>query len=79
MIRFTDLKRQYASIHDEVNEAVNRVLSSGWYILGENVEAFENEFADYIGVKYGIGVGSGTEALHLALLACGIGLNRAHT
>ena len=73
MIRFTDLKRQYAFIHDELKKAVDSVLSSGWYILGENVKAFESEFADYIGVRYGIGVGSGTEALHLALLACGIG------
>ena len=73
MISFTGLKRQYAFIHDEVNKAVDRVLSSGWYILGEEVKAFEKEFAGYIGVRYGVGVGSGTEALHLALLACGIG------
>jgi dTDP-4-amino-4,6-dideoxygalactose transaminase len=58
---------------DEINEAVARVLESGWFILGREVEAFEEEFAAYCGLSHGIGVGSGTEALHLALLACGIG------
>lgn len=72
-IQFTDLKRHYASIRDEVEGAMGRVLSCGWFILGEEVMAFEKEFADYVGVHYGIGVGSGTEALHLALLACGVG------
>ena len=48
------------------------MLTEGRYILGREVEAFEKEFADYIGVSYGIGVGSGTEALHVALTACGI-------
>lgn len=47
-------------------------MDSGWYILGQEVTAFENEFAAYIGVRFGIGVGSGTESLHLALRACGI-------
>lgn len=73
MISFTNLKLQYDSMRDEINRAINRVLSSGWYILGEEVNAFEKEFADYIGVKYGVGVSSGTEAIYLALLACGIG------
>jgi dTDP-4-amino-4,6-dideoxygalactose transaminase len=48
-------------------------LKSGWYILGEQVSAFEKEFAEYIGTQHAIGVGSGTEALHLALLALGVG------
>jgi len=73
MIRFTDFRRQHGSIHNEVKKAIDSVLLSGWYILGEEVKAFEREFADYIGVRYGVGVGSGTEALHLALLACGVG------
>jgi dTDP-4-amino-4,6-dideoxygalactose transaminase len=68
-----DLKDQYNAIEDEVNEAVARVLESGWFILGQEVEAFEWEFATYCGLSHGIGVGSGTEALHLALLACGVG------
>jgi dTDP-4-amino-4,6-dideoxygalactose transaminase len=68
-----DLKDQYNAIKDEVNEAVARVLESGWFILGKEVEAFEEEFAAYCGLSHGIGVGSGTEALHLALLACGVG------
>ena len=47
------------------------MLNKGWYILGEEVKSFEEEFARYIGVLHGIGVGSGTEAIHLALGACG--------
>ncbi|MBI3583557.1 MAG: DegT/DnrJ/EryC1/StrS family aminotransferase [Nitrospinae bacterium] len=65
----------YLAHKDEIDTAVARVLKSGRYILGQEVESFENEFASYIGVRFGIGVGSGTEALHLALLACGIGEN----
>jgi len=71
-IQFGDLKRQYASIKEEIDQAVHRVLQSGWYILGQEVERFEREFASYIGADYGIGVGSGTEAIHLALLAAGV-------
>ncbi len=73
MISFFDLKRQYESICAELDAAALRVMHSGWYILGREVEAFEKEFADYIGVEHAIGVGSGTEALHIALLALGIG------
>lgn len=72
-IPFFDLKKQYASIQSEIDAATARVLKSGWFILGPEVEAFEKEFAEYIGVQHGIGVGSGTEALHLALLALGVG------
>lgn len=64
---------QYISHKTEIDEAISRVLEKGWYILGEEVKAFEEEFAQYIGVSYGVGVSSGTEALHLALVACGIG------
>jgi dTDP-4-amino-4,6-dideoxygalactose transaminase len=73
VIPFSDLKPQYLSIKEEVDEAVERVLTSGWFILGQEVRAFEEEFAAYVGASYGIGVGSGTEALHLALLACDVG------
>ena len=72
MIPFSDLKLQYLSIKEEIDAGLERVLSSGWFILGEEVRAFEEEFAAYVGAAYGIGVGSGTEALHLALLACGV-------
>jgi dTDP-4-amino-4,6-dideoxygalactose transaminase len=73
VVPFCDLKLQYLSIKEEIDGAIKRVLSSGWFILGQEVEAFEKEFAAYVGARHGIGVGSGTEALHLALLACGVG------
>jgi dTDP-4-amino-4,6-dideoxygalactose transaminase len=57
----------------EIDDAVDRVLESGRYILGDEVGAFEEEFAAYLGVNQCVGVGSGTEALHLGLVACGIG------
>ena len=72
-IPFTDLSGQYHSIKEEVDNAIKEVLDSGWYILGKKVEQFENNFAQYCQAKYGIGVASGTDAIHLSLLACGIG------
>ncbi len=72
-IPFLSLAGQYQAIKPEIDEAVQRVLSRGWYILGEELAAFEQEFAAYCGVRHAVGVGSGTEALHLGLLACGIG------
>ena len=71
-IPFNDLTRQYNSIEEKLNKTVKNVLKSGWFILGKNVETFEKEFADYVGKKYGVGVASGTDALFLSLLACGI-------
>jgi dTDP-4-amino-4,6-dideoxygalactose transaminase len=73
MILCSNPKAQYLSYKSEIDTAISRVLDSGWYILGKEVKAFEKEFTGYIGVAHGIGVGSGTEALHLALVACGIG------
>jgi dTDP-4-amino-4,6-dideoxygalactose transaminase len=73
MILCSNPHAQYLTHKKEINEAIQRVLDSGWYILGEEVAAFEKEFASYIGVEHGIGAGSGTEAIHLALSACGIG------
>jgi dTDP-4-amino-4,6-dideoxygalactose transaminase len=73
MILCSNPKAQYLSYKREIDAAISRVLDNGWYILGEEVRAFEKEFANYIGVSNGIGVGSGTEAIHLALVACGIG------
>jgi dTDP-4-amino-4,6-dideoxygalactose transaminase len=74
MIPFIDLKAQYASIRNEVLDAVDTTFRSAQFVLGKEVQAFEEEFASYSGGKYGIGVNSGTSALHLALLAAGIGL-----
>ncbi len=70
---FFDLTKQYASIQSELDDAALRVMKSGWFILGPEVSAFEKEFAAYIGMRHAIGVGSGTEALHLALLALDVG------
>ncbi len=68
-----DLSRQYAAIQTEIDTAIADVLDSGHFILGEQVAAFEKEFAAYCGVEHAVGVGSGTEALHLTLRALGIG------
>jgi dTDP-4-amino-4,6-dideoxygalactose transaminase len=71
-IPFGNLKRQYEFLREEIDAATLEVYESGWFVLGKQVESFEANFAKYCGAKYGIGVGSGTEALHLALIACGI-------
>jgi dTDP-4-amino-4,6-dideoxygalactose transaminase len=68
-----DLKLQYGSIKVEVDRAVQAVLDGGWFILGQNVAAFEQEFAAYCGAQFAVGVGNGTDALQLALMSCGIG------
>ena len=73
MIPFLDLKATYTELKDELDAAAERVLSSGWYILGEEVEAFEAAWAEYCGAKFCIGVGNGLEALHLILRAMDIG------
>ena len=73
MIPLADLKAQYHSIKDEIDRAISNVLESSQFILGDEVAAFEAEFAAYCGAAYGIGVNSGTSALHLALLAAGVG------
>jgi dTDP-4-amino-4,6-dideoxygalactose transaminase len=73
MILCSNPLAQYRSHRAQIDAAIERVLASGRYILGEEVRAFESEFAAYIGVAHGIGVGSGTEALHVALRSCGIG------
>jgi dTDP-4-amino-4,6-dideoxygalactose transaminase len=68
-----DLKTQYQNLQTEIDAAVARVLASGTFILDREVRAFETEFASYCGCSYGMGVSSGTAALHLALRAAGIG------
>jgi dTDP-4-amino-4,6-dideoxygalactose transaminase len=71
-VPFGDLRREYASIKGEVDAAIHRVLDKGWFVLGEEVRAFESEFAEFTGARFAVGVGSGTEALHLALIAAGV-------
>lgn len=72
-IPFLDLKSSYIELKAELDNAYARVMESGWYILGQEVAAFENEFAEYCGVKHCIGVGNGLEALHLIMHAMDIG------
>lgn len=72
-IPILDLKPQYASIEAEIQQAINRVLESGAFIMGPDVKQFEQEVATYLGVKHAIGVNSGTDALVIGLKALGIG------
>ena len=72
-IPFGDLKRQHDALRPELEQAISRVVASGWYILGPETRAFEEEFAAYCGANYCVGVGNGTEAIYLALTALGIG------
>jgi dTDP-4-amino-4,6-dideoxygalactose transaminase len=72
-IPFVDLNREHAQLADELRAAFERVRERGCFVLGEEVEAFEREFAAYCGVEHCVGVASGTAALTLSLLAAGIG------
>jgi dTDP-4-amino-4,6-dideoxygalactose transaminase len=67
-----DLKAEYAELRDEILPALDRVCRSSAFVLGEEVEAFEREFADFCGTKHCVGLSSGTAALHLGLLALGV-------
>ncbi|HTR38648.1 MAG TPA: DegT/DnrJ/EryC1/StrS family aminotransferase [Bryobacteraceae bacterium] len=73
MIRLLDLSAQYRELETEIHAAIRRVFETSQFVLGQEVAAFEDEFADYCGAQYAVGVNSGTSALHLALLAAGIG------
>src|SRR6187399_320085 len=73
VVPFVDLKAQYVSIKGEVNAAIQGILDSCQFTLGSEVAKFEEEFAAFSGAQIGIGVNTGTSALHLALLAAGIG------
>jgi dTDP-4-amino-4,6-dideoxygalactose transaminase len=73
MIPLADLKTQYHSIKAEIDAAISGVLESSQFILGREVAAFEEAFAEYCGARFAIAVNSGTSALHLALLAAGVG------
>jgi len=72
-VPFLDLRAAYLELKPEIDAAIARVLDNGWYILGEEVEVFEAEWATYCEAKHSVGVGNGLDALHLALLACGVG------
>jgi len=71
-IPMVDLKGQYLALKDEIDTALIDALSATQFILGPNVQAFDQEAADYLGASYAISCASGTDALHLALLAAGI-------
>lgn len=71
-IPFLDLKAAYTELQPEIDAAIKRVLDSGWYILGEEVNAFEREYATYCEAKHCVSVANGLDALHLALLALGV-------
>ena len=77
MIKANDFSFVTKRINRELKEATNRVIDSNWYILRKEVENFEREFANYLGVKYCIGVVNGLEALHIILRAYGIGKGKA--
>lgn len=73
MIPFLDLKAPHVELREQINAAIARVVDSGWYILGPEVEAFEAEYAAYCGARHCIGVANGLDALHLALRAMDVG------
>ncbi len=72
-VPFVDLKAAYRRLQPEIDAAVAQALTGGWYILGESVRSFEAEFAAYLGLEAAVGVASGTDAVMLALRACGVG------
>ena len=72
-VPFLDLHAAYLELKPEIDAAISRVLDSGWYILGPEVDAFEAEYAAYCEAEHAIGVANGLDALHLALLAMGVG------
>jgi dTDP-4-amino-4,6-dideoxygalactose transaminase len=72
-VPIVDLTAQYREMREEIDSAIARVVQRGWFILGQELRAFEEAFAAYCGVDHAVGVGSGTEAIHLALVAMGAG------
>ncbi|MBA3005547.1 MAG: DegT/DnrJ/EryC1/StrS family aminotransferase [Proteobacteria bacterium] len=72
-VPFLDLKASYLELQPDIDAAIKRVLDSGWYILGKEVDGFEQEYAAYCEAKHCVGVANGLDALHLALLALGVG------
>jgi len=71
-VPFGDLRREWDECGAEIRAGIDRVLESGWFVLGKELEAFEHAFSAYLGDVHVVGVGSGTEALHLALMAAGV-------
>jgi dTDP-4-amino-4,6-dideoxygalactose transaminase len=71
-VPFADLSREYGEISTEIDNAVKKVLNSGWFILGKEVESFEKNFAKFVGTRFAVGCANGTDAITLALLAAGI-------
>jgi len=72
MIKFNDIISEYKFIQNEIDQAITGVLQRGWFILGDELDHFEKEMAEYLGVKYCVGVASGTDALTLSLIALDI-------
>lgn len=68
-----ELKSQFRALESEIRVAIDRVLERGWFVLGEELESFEHAFAAYLGARHAVGVGSGTDAIHLALRAADVG------
>ena len=73
MIPFLDLKAPHVELREEINTAIARVVESGWYILGPEVDAFEAEYAEYCEAQHCVGLANGLDALHLALRAMDVG------
>ena len=74
-MKFIDLAGEYQNIKKEIDASIQRVLNSGVYILGSEVENFENRLAGYIGTKFAVGLASGTDALTLAVKSLGLKKN----
>ena len=72
-VPFLDLRAPYDELRDEIDGAIRRVLESGWYLLGEEISAFEHEYASYVGADHCVGVGNGLDALRLSLEAFDVG------
>ncbi|MBI2424699.1 MAG: DegT/DnrJ/EryC1/StrS family aminotransferase [Candidatus Hydrogenedentes bacterium] len=72
-IPFADLRIQTGELEGELTNAIQRVLTRGWFVQGEEVSAFERDFAQYLGAAHAVGVASGTDAIQLALMALGVG------
>ena len=72
MVNFLDLGRRYSLYKKEIDKIITGSLKSGWYILGKELEKFENNLANYLGAKYAVGVNSGTDAIFLSLKALGV-------
>ena len=72
MILFNNIKRDNDAIGEQISQAIKRVIESGWYVLGQESEQFEKEFAEYVGTKFGVGLNSGSDALYLSVKALGL-------